>query len=739
MGKPKSSAGGVPAVWQSLVHLRRETGAVRGARALLHMNQVDGFDCPGCAWPDPAERGRFEFCENGAKAFAEEATKKRAGAAMFAERSIADLRALSDFELGKLGRLTEPLIRRPGEDHYVPIAWDEAFAVIADHLGQLSSPDEAVFYTSGRTSNEAAFLLQLFARQLGTNNLPDCSNMCHESSGVGLGEVIGVGKGTVSLDDFEHADAIFIIGQNPGTNHPRMLTALREAARRGARIVTINPLREPGLVKFSHPQKLRDLALGGTPISSLYLQVKIGGDLALIKGIAKEVLAAGRLDEDFIAAHTTGFDDFAAAIEKVEWADLERDSGICREDMRRAAEIYTGAERVIACWAMGITQHRHAVATIQEIVNLLLLGGNLGKPGAGACPVRGHSNVQGDRTMGITHRPSPAFSARLRERTGIATPEGEGLDVVEAISAMAAGRIRVFFSMGGNLLSAGPDTEVTARAMASVALSVFVSTKPNRAHLHAGTTSLILPCLGRTESDVQKSGPQFVTVENSMSVVHTSRGHLDPAGEQLLSEPAIVARMARASFPASDLWQGLEDDYDRIRDLIAAVVPGCDGYTERVREPGGFRLRNAARERDFSTVGGRAKFSVCALPDLSLLPGRLRLMTMRSHDQYNTTIYGLEDRYRGISGERRVIFVNPEDLTARNLAPHQRVDIIGEHEGKERIARNFIAVPFDIPAGCAASYFPEANVLVPLSDTAEKSNTPASKSIIIRLEAAASD
>lgn len=766
LATPAAGAGGFGAIGATTRHLRRETGLLRGAMALLQMNQPDGFDCPGCAWPEPAHRGRVEFCENGAKALAEEATRKRATPEVFARHDLDALRAMSDFELGQLGRLTHPLALDDDRTHYRPISWDQAFARIGSALRGLDHPDQATFYTSGRTSNEAAFLYQLYGRLLGTNNFPDCSNMCHESSGVGLGEVIGVGKGTVSLADFDHADAVFVIGQNPGTNHPRMLSTLRDAARRGCKIVSINPLREPGLVRFSHPQKVGDLMSKGVALAGTFLQVRVGGDVALLQGICKEVLEAEAqrpgavLDRDFIDTHTTGFEAYRDALMATPWDEIERHSGVPRAQIREAAAIYMASERVIACWAMGITQHKNAVANVQEIVNLLLLRGNLGRPGAGACPVRGHSNVQGDRTMGIAHQPKDAFLDQLGARFGFAPPRAPGLDTVDSIQAMLDGKIRFFCAMGGNLYSAAPDSELTGRALEACELTVHVSTKVNRSHLYPGKASLILPCLGRTEIDVQGNGEQFVTVEDSMSMVHRSQGNLSPASEELRSEPAIVAGMARATFGrgegdvrdqsgvladamanaaagAAIDWEGLVADYDRVRDCIADVVPGFADYNQRVRTERGFLLPNGARERDFSAVGGKARFTVHAIPDLTLPPGRLRMMTMRSHDQYNTTIYGLDDRYRGVFRERRVVFLNHDDMAELGLRARQVVDLIGEHEGQERMARRFIVVPYDLPRGCAATYFPEANSLVPLHSTAEKSNTPTSKSVVIRVQPAA--
>ena len=736
-------AAGFGAIASTIKHVVHEMGVIRGTSTLLHINQTSGFDCPGCAWPEPGagHRSHAEFCENGAKAVAAEATTRRVTPAFFRDWPVSRLREQSDHWLEAQGRLTHPMLLREGSDHYEPISWDDAFGIIAEELRALNSPDEAIFYTSGRTSNEAAFLYQLFVRKFGTNNLPDCSNMCHESSGVGLGETIGVGKGTVTLEDFDRADAIFVIGQNPGTNHPRMLSALESAARRGCHIVSVNPLHERALDHFAHPQDVRDLLTGGTAIAELFLPVRINGDVALLKGIMKEVLDEERrrpgrvLDHAFLADHTSGFEEFAAALSLVSWDEIVEQSGIDRDLIRRAAWIYIEADRVIACWAMGLTQHKNGVANIQEVVNLLLLRGNLGKPGAGACPVRGHSNVQGDRTMGIFERPSAAFLNRLGRAFDFAPPREPGHDVVAAIQAMHAGRAQVFFAMGGNFHSATPDTAYTAEALRRCRLTAHVATKLNRAHLVTGRRALILPCLGRTEVDFQASGPQFVTVEDSMSVVHASRGALAPASKQLLSEPAIVARLARATLgPHSGVdWEALAADYDRIRDRIAEVIPGFEDFNARVRQAGGFVLPNSAAARVFKTATGRAQFTVLPLPRIALEPGQFLMMTIRSHDQYNTTIYGLDDRYRGIYHERRVVFLNTLDIAELGLVDRQVVDLIGEFRGERRIASRFIVVPYDIPRRCAATYFPETNVLVPVDHFADGSRTPVSKSVVIRI------
>ena len=731
--KPPQEAAGLGAAISSL-EVARSMGLVRGARTLLHVNQHDGFDCPGCAWPEPqGERNAFEFCENGVKHVADEATPLRVDRDFFAVHSIEELRAQSDQWLNARGRLTEPMVLREGATHYEPIAWDDAFAMIAEEL-RAGAPDEAVFYTSGRTSNEAAFLYQLFARMLGTNNLPDCSNMCHESSGTALKEVVGVGKGTVHLDDFEACDAVFVVGQNPGSNHPRMLSALEAAARRNCAIVSVNPLREPGLVRFSHPQRYESLLSRGTEIATLHVPVRIGGDAAFFRGMSKLLIEADAIDRDFISEHTTGFEAFADAARETSWEDIERGAGVSREEVRAAATIAMRSERTITCWAMGLTQHKHAVATIQELVSFMLLRGNLGRPGAGLCPVRGHSNVQGDRTMGIWERMPEAFLDRLGRACGFSPPRAHGYDTVAAIEAMRAGKVRVFFAMGGNFLSASPDTIRTGEGLAKCALTVQVSTKLNRSHVVTGKRALVLPCLGRTERDVQAGGEQLVTVENSMGVVSTSHGRNAPASESLKSEPSIVAGLAKAALDDSKLdWDALVADYDRIRELIAAVADGCEGYNARVRERGGFHLRNAARERDFASIGGRAKFTVHPLPEITLAPGELLMMTIRSHDQFNTTVYSQNDRYRGIEGDRRVVFMNARDVARLGLAPGERVDLVSRFGRIERSVSDFAVVPFTIPEGCVATYFPEANPLVPLESFAEKSRTPTSKSVPITI------
>ena len=743
--KTAKAAGGIPAIKATVKTISAEMGFIRGVRTLLKINQQGGVDCPGCAWPEPdRERSRFEFCENGAKHVADEATTKRVTPEFFKQWSVADLAQQSDQWLGAQGRITHPMLLHRGATHYEPVSWDDAFELIAGELNSLNYPDQAIFYTSGRTSNEAAFLYQLFVRQFGTNNLPDCSNMCHESSGSALNETIGVGKGTVTLEDFDKAQAIFVIGQNPGTNHPRMLSALERAKRNGCRLVHINPLPEVGMIRFKHPQHLLGLLGGGTELADLFLQVRINGDVALLKGITKAVLALEEqrpgkiLDRDFIASYTVGFDEFATALKAVSWTDIVKQSGVAQEKLEQAAQIFVESERTIFCWAMGLTQHHNAVSNIQEIVNLMLLRGQVGKVGAGLCPVRGHSNVQGDRTVGIWERPTAAFLDKLGEEFGFEPPRNHGFDTVKAIHAMHDGQGKVFFALGGNFLSATPDTDFTAAALRRCRLTAHVSTKLNRSHLITGERALILPCLGRTEVDEQGTGPQFVTTENSMGVVQISRGSLEPASPELLSEPQIVARLARATLERRTTvdWEGLARNYDKIRDAIERVIPGFDDYNARVRRDGGFYLPNAARERVFKTASGKALFTIHALPRHNLAPDQFLMMTIRSHDQFNTSVYSANDRYRGISDGRRVVFLNPEDIAATGLHARQVVDLVSHFEGEERMARAFVVVPYDIPRRCAATYFPEANVLVPVRSVAAKSNTPASKSVVISIRAA---
>ncbi|MEM6675070.1 MAG: FdhF/YdeP family oxidoreductase [Planctomycetota bacterium] len=744
-GDPATTSAGPKAVLTALSHMRREGwGTLRAMRLLSNLNQKDGFDCPGCAWPDPDDKRSMlaEYCENGAKAVAEESTRKRCDPTFFAEHSVDALSARSDFELSQAGRLTEPMVLREGDAHYRPIGWDEAFAMCAERLNGLASPDRAIFYTSGRTSNEAAFLYQLFVRQFGTNNLPDCSNMCHESSGVGLSETVGIGKGSVTLADFDEADLVVVVGQNPGTNHPRMLTALRDAKRRGAAVVSVNPLKEAGLRRFQHPQDVRDALTGGTAIADMFVQVTVEGDLAFFKAVLATLAKRERdtpgsvVDREFCEEYTDGLDDLLADLDGRDADELARLAGVTLGEVEAFCDLVVERPKMIVCWAMGITQHRHGVASVREIVNLLLLRGSIGKPGAGTCPVRGHSNVQGDRTMGIYEKPRPEFLDRLGDAFSFDPPREHGHSVVHAIEAMRDGEADVFFAMGGNFLSATPDTAVTAAALRQCALTVHVSTKLNRSHLVHGREALILPCLGRSEVDRQSGGAQFVTMENSMGVVHSSRGELEPAAEHLRSEPAIVAGLAQATLGGKSGvdWDGLAADYDLVRDAIERVIPGFDDYNRRVREPGGFLLPNGARERRFATSSGRAQFTVNPVEMVELGDGEFKLTTIRTHDQFNTTIYGLDDRYRGIRGERRVVLMNPDDMREAGLAADQLVDVHGRQDAEGRVARRFFVIPYDIPRRCLATYFPEANVLVPLGTRAKKSHTPASKLVVVALE-----
>lgn len=744
LSEPKETAAGIPAVFSSIKHVFGEMSLARGMKALLKVNQKDGFDCPGCAWPDPDDErsGIAEYCENGAKAIAEEATSKSLRADFFAKHSVAALAELSDYEIGKKGRIAQPMYLPKGDTHYRPISWDSAFQIIADHLKVLPDPNEAVFYTSGRTSNEAAFLYQLFVREYGTNNLPDCSNMCHESSGVALTESLGIGKGSVKLEDFYEAEVIIILGQNPGTNHPRMLTALQKAKENGAQIISINPLPETGLISFSNPQTLKG-ALGiKARLTDLFLQVKINGDMALMMAAEKKLLEfeaqePGKiLDSDFINLHTDGFEDLKKNLDQYSYEELEAISGIDTYQLEAFADLLKYKKKIIACWAMGLTQHKNAVDTIKEVVNLLLLKGSIAKPGAGTCPVRGHSNVQGDRTMGIYEKPKEPFLKRIDEVFGIECPREAGYDVVDCIHAMQEGKAKVFIAMGGNFLSATPDTVYTAEALRKTKLTVQISTKLNRSHLIHGEEALILPCLGRSDKDYLRGELQFVTTENSMGVIQMSKGSLNPISEQLISEPMIVCLMAMAVLGERSKidWLRYTEHYDRIRDDIEKAIPGFDQYNEKVRVPGGFYLPNSAREGEFRTVVGKAMFNVAKLEEFPVGEGEYRMMTIRSHDQFNTTIYGLDDRYRGISNERRVIFMNPEDMKNEGLQKGDVVDLINEFGGVRREAHRFIVIPFSIPKGCTATYFPETNVLVPIDSVAEKSNTPTSKMVILRIE-----
>ncbi len=741
--EPKEWAAGVPGVAHAMEYSLAEAGPRRTALTLLSLNQTEGIDCPGCAWPDPRHRHKNEYCENGAKHVADEATTKRVTREFFAEHSVADLDQASDMWLNHQGRLTEPMVKRPGATHYEPIGWDEAIGLVADELTGLGTPDEAMFYTSGRLNNEAAFLLQLFARSFGTNNLPDCSNMCHESSGSGLGESLGIGKGSVSLDDIHAADLVLVVGQNPGTNHPRMLTALEETKRNGGTVVAVNPLPEAGLKRFKNPQKPRGVVGKGTVIADQFLKIRPGGDLALFQMLnkllieAEEVVPGTVLDREFIAAHTTGYDEFAAHARTLTWEHVLAATGLSRSEIEELARRAMESERIIVCWAMGLTQHRHGVPTIREIASFLMLRGSIGKPGAGVCPVRGHSNVQGDRTMGIWERPTEAFLDALAHEFGFEPPREHGLDSVEGVRAMRDGRARVFVGVGGNFVRAMSDSLVTEAALRRCSLTVQVSTKLNRSHTVVGDTALILPTLGRSDRDVQATGEQFVTVEDSMSEVHQSRGRLDPASPHLLSEVAIISRLARRVLGADNPipWEDFEADYALVRDRIARVVPGFQDFNARVAVPGGFRLPNPVNSLTFPTPSGKAVFVPNDLDMLAAPPGHLVLQSLRSHDQWNTIPYAPNDRYRGIHDARRVVLVNPDDLTDLGLADRQLVDIVSVWtDGSERRAEGFRVVAYPAARGSAASYYPETNVLVPLDSVAAVSNTPTSKGVIVRLE-----
>ncbi|PNB73689.1 CbbBc protein [Pseudomonas sp. GW456-E7] len=753
----KGPAGG----WGALISVAQawltSDNALKNLRIMLKTNQNGGFDCPGCAWGDSPEKGMVMFCENGAKAVNWEATKRRVDAKFFARHSVTSLLEQSDYWLEYQGRLTEPMSYDAETDRYKPISWDDAFALIAKHLNGLSSPDQAEFYTSGRASNEAAYLYQLFVRAYGTNNFPDCSNMCHEASGVALSQSVGVGKGTVTFDDFEHADAIFVWGQNPGTNHPRMLEPLREAVKRGAQVVCINPLKERGLERFQHPQHpIEMLTNGDKPTNTAFFRPALGGDMAIMRGMAKFLLlwerdaqktgAPAVFDHDFLNEHSANVLEYLAAIDDTPWEQIVEQSGLTLVEIEQAARMYAKGKNVIMCWAMGITQHRHSVATIQEIANLMLLRGNVGRPGAGLCPVRGHSNVQGDRTMGINERPPATFLDALERRFQFKVPRHNGHNVVEAIHAMAEGRAKVFIGLGGNFAQPTPDSPRTFQALQNCDLTVQISTKLNRSHLTHGKDALILPCLGRTDIDIQNEGPQAITVEDSFSMVHASNGQLQPLSNQMRSEPAILAGIAAATLGSHPVdWNWLVADYSRIRDLIAETIPGFSDFNEKVKNPGGFYLGNSAGARKWNTASGRANFRPNALPkDLvhertratGVLPD-LIMQSMRSHDQYNTTIYGLNDRYRGVKGQRDVLFVNEADIIRLGFKPGQKADIVSLwDDGVERRVKGFTLLAFDIPAGQAAAYYPEVNPLVPLESTGDGSHTPTSKFVAIRLEAA---
>lgn len=747
VSKPKEFAAGIGGVYHSMKPAIEQMGLARTARLMLKINQRDGFDCMSCAWPDPEHRKIAEFCENGAKAVTWEATPLRIEREFWAEHSLSSLEDRTEYWLGMQGRLIEPLHKAKDSDHYVPIPWDRALEIVAGHLRALDDPDEAAFYTSGRASNEAAFLYQLFARVLGTNNLPDCSNMCHESTGTAMLQTVGIGKSTVSYSDFGQADLIIVMGQNPGTNHPRMLTALQEAKSNGAKIVAVNPLPEAGLIGYKDPQRVKGYLGKPTALADQYLKVRLGGDMALLQAVSKRVLDAERrdpgtvLDRDFIDRYCDGFDAFSEHLDRLDEREVEQATGVPQAEIDELAQRYIESERVIVCWAMGITQHRKGVDTIKEIMNLLFLRGNIGRPGAGASPIRGHSNVQGDRTMGVWEMMPDSFLDALGAEFGFEPPREHGLDTVNSMRALAAGRIKVWMGLGGNLLGAVSDTNLCERAMRRTRLSVQLSTKLNRSHVITGEEAIILPVLGRTEVDLQVSGPQYITVEDSVCAVHASHGQIPPISDEVRSETAIIAELGHATFGERHGidWLSMRDDYDAIRDSISRVVPGCEGYNEKTRRPEGFVLPNGPRdERRFDTATGKARITVNELEPVECPPGRLLLQTMRSHDQFNTTIYSLNDRYRGIRKGRSVVFVHPDDLAELGLSDGQTVDVFSEWKDEpDRVLRGFRTVAYPTARGCAAAYFPEANVLVPLDSTALESNTPVSKAVVIRLEPSA--
>ena len=711
-------------------------------RTLLKMNQKEGFDCPSCAWPDPEKPSSLgEYCENGAKALADEATTSRADTRLFKKYSVEELSHFTDYELNKMGRLTEPLVLRSDSLHYEPISWQEAFELIAGQLRQLDHPDEAIFYTSGRSSNEAAFLYGMFVRAFGTNNMPDCSNMCHESSGKALSETLGIGKGSVVLEDLHGTELIIIAGQNPGTNHPRMLSALEKCKENGGKIISINPLEEAGLVRFKNPQKARGLLGSGTALADLHLPININQDISLVKLILKKLMRLEQgggqvLDREFIDKHTEGYEALLKDLESYSETELLDLCGLNQDIVNATVELIAARSKIVICWAMGLTQHKNGVETIREYVNLLLLKGAIGKPHAGTCPVRGHSNVQGDRSVGIMHYVNGEFNKRIKEHMGFDPPQHQGVDVVGAMEAMHEGRAKIFMALGGNFLMAASDTDYTAEALERCELTVQVSTKLNRSHLVTGKTALILPTYGRSEKDFSGGQEQYVTTENSMGRVRHSKGILKPASDQLMSEPEIVSALASAYFKGEHPvdWQSLGTDYDLIREKIDLVAKGFEDTSERAKGSG-YYLPNNSRVGDFSKLpNGRARITINKLPDHQLAEDELMLMTIRSHDQFNTTIYGLDDRYRGIYNERRVIMMNEKDMEERGLSRLDVVDLSSLYDGTKRNAKNFIVVPYQIPKGNAAAYFPETNPLVPYNHFAEKSNTPISKSIRIRIQ-----
>jgi molybdopterin-dependent oxidoreductase alpha subunit len=742
IGKIAKAAVGIPAIISTMKHISEEMGVWEGIKVLNKMNKKDGFDCPGCAWPDPdGDRAVLgEYCENGAKAIAEEATNKKLGPDFFAKYSVEELSKQTDYWIGKAGRILQPMYLKEGSSYYEPIAWDDAFELVGNKLKALGSPNEAIFYTSGRTSNEAAYLYQLFVRMYGTNNLPDCSNMCHESSGAGLSETVGIGKGSVTLEDMYEAEVIVVMGQNPGTNHPRMLSALEKCKKNGGKIVSVNPIPEAGNNVFVDPQNPMAIIKGGTTLTDIYLQVRINGDVALLKAVMKLMLEAeekapGKVfDKKFIDKKTDGYDSFISDLQQINYKEAVDNSGLPESQIKEFAQLMIDNKKIIICWAMGLTQHKNGVENVREVVNLLLLKGSIGKPGAGTCPVRGHSNVQGDRTMGIWEKPKEPFLAALDKEFNFTAPREHGVDAVEAIQQMHESKGKVFFSLGGNFISATPDSQLTGEAVQNCDLTVQVSTKLNRSHLVTGKEALILPCISRSEIDMQADGQQFVTVENSMGVVHKSKGSFDPKSSILKSEPSIVCGIAKATLGSHNVdWDNMAANYDNVRNAIEATIPGFKDYNTRVRNPSGFYLPNGARENNFSTPNGKAKFTLNTLNNTGVEDGKFMMMTIRTHDQYNTTIYGMDDRYRGIYNERRVILMNPRDMEEHGFKAEEVVHLTSHFNGEERKALNFKIVPYSIARKCIGTYFPETNVLVPLHHTADKSNTPASKSIVVSI------
>lgn len=740
--KPMHHAAGMLGVKEALKHGFKEMGIVRSMRALLDMNQEGGFDCPSCAWPNPEDPSPVaEYCENGAKALADEATTEHIGEAFFKENSVEAISQRTDYELNKLGRLTQPLILKSGSLHYEPITWEDAFGLISKELHKLPSPNEAIFYTSGRSSNEAAYLYGIFARAFGTNNMPDCSNMCHESSGIALGETLGIGKGSIKLEDLYKAEVVIVAGQNPGTNHPRMLSALEKCKQNGGKVISINPLEETGLVNFKNPQKIKGMLGGGEDMADIHLPVRINQDIPLVKLLIKRLAALDAVDgkvfdHEFLNIYVDGYDALISDLERYDEEALLLQSGVESDTLENTVLLLAQKSKIVVCWAMGLTQHKNGVANIQEYVNLLLLKGAIGKPGAGTCPVRGHSNVQGDRSVGIQHFVDEAMNARIEKHLGFTPPDKGGVDTVGAMKAMHDGKAKVFICLGGNFLMAASDTEYTARALQNCDLTVQISTKLNRTHLVTGKTALLLPTYGRSEKDMKNGDLRYLTMEDSMGRVRQSRGLLKPASENIKSEPELIAEMADIYFQGkhSVPWKAMGDDYALIRESIDKVAKGFKKTSHRSKGIG-FYLPNNVRNLDFSMLpNGKAQLTINELPDHALADDEYMLMTIRSHDQFNTTIYGLDDRYRGVYNERRVLFMNPKDMEARKFTKMDVVNIHSNYDDILRTAPNFKVIPYKIHKGDLAAYFPETNLLVPYNHFAEKSKTPISKSIKVTVE-----